>query len=195
MLETAIETLRALWQPGTKEYSGDRVQLPETTCYPRPARRSRSSSAAAATRTLGIAARLGDGCNLPSDDRVLDARLPVLRAQCRQAGRDPAEVAVTVLDVPVIGRDREHVAGLVETCAGGPARPRSRAAIMPAWRPTISAGTGCSPSAGSALSSSSLPDLAGPTTSAGSRHRHGRVRVTDRGSASAYSRHWRPSSR
>ncbi len=36
MLETAIETLRALWRPGTKEYSGDRVQLPETTCYPRP---------------------------------------------------------------------------------------------------------------------------------------------------------------
>ncbi len=28
------------------------------------------------------------------------------------------QVAVTVLDVPVIGRDREHVAGLVETLRG-----------------------------------------------------------------------------
>ena len=36
-LETAIETLRALWQPGTKEHRGSRVWLPETTCYPRPA--------------------------------------------------------------------------------------------------------------------------------------------------------------
>src|SRR5260370_32961076 len=36
-LEMAIETLRALWQPGTKEYRGTRVRLPETTCYPRPA--------------------------------------------------------------------------------------------------------------------------------------------------------------
>ena len=36
LLETAIETLRALWQPGTKAYNGRRVQLPETTCYPRP---------------------------------------------------------------------------------------------------------------------------------------------------------------
>ncbi|MGH3302432.1 MAG: LLM class flavin-dependent oxidoreductase, partial [Streptosporangiaceae bacterium] len=37
MLESEIETLRALWQPGTKAYHGPRVQLPETTCYPRPA--------------------------------------------------------------------------------------------------------------------------------------------------------------
>jgi alkanesulfonate monooxygenase SsuD/methylene tetrahydromethanopterin reductase-like flavin-dependent oxidoreductase (luciferase family) len=42
----------------------------------------------------------------------------VLRAQCVRAGRDPAEVAVTVLDVPVVGRDREHAASLVETLRG-----------------------------------------------------------------------------
>src|SRR5580698_994046 len=35
-LESAVETLRALWQPGTRQYSGLRVSLPETTCYPRP---------------------------------------------------------------------------------------------------------------------------------------------------------------
>ena len=36
-LELAIETMRALWQPGTRAYHGQRVSLPETTCYPRPA--------------------------------------------------------------------------------------------------------------------------------------------------------------
>ena len=70
-------------------------------------------------RTLEIAARLGDGCNLPSDRGVLDARLAVLRAHCQQAGRDPGDVAVTVLDVPVIGRDRDHVAASSKDCAGG----------------------------------------------------------------------------
>ncbi len=35
-LETAIETVRALWRQGTRAYAGDRVSLPETTCYPRP---------------------------------------------------------------------------------------------------------------------------------------------------------------
>ena len=35
-LATTIETMRALWAPGTKAYAGERVSLPETTFYPRP---------------------------------------------------------------------------------------------------------------------------------------------------------------
>ena len=35
-LQVCIETLRALWAPGTKPYHGRYVHLPETTCYPRP---------------------------------------------------------------------------------------------------------------------------------------------------------------
>ncbi len=118
MLETAIETLRALWRPGTKEYSGERVRLPETTCYPRPASPIPVIVGGSGARTLRIAARLGDGCNLPSDESVLDVKIAEFREHCQGAGRDPADVAITVLDVPVIGRDREHVAGLVETLRG-----------------------------------------------------------------------------
>ena len=118
MLETAIETLRALWQPGTKQYSGDRVQLPETTCYPRPLSAIPIIVGGSGDRTLQIAARLGDGCNLPSELAVLDAKIALLREHCQHAGRDPANVAVTVLDIPIVGRDREHVAGLVETLRG-----------------------------------------------------------------------------
>jgi alkanesulfonate monooxygenase SsuD/methylene tetrahydromethanopterin reductase-like flavin-dependent oxidoreductase (luciferase family)/predicted kinase len=118
LLEAEIETLRALWQPGTKPYRGGRVELPETTCYPRPAGHIPVIVGGSGDRTLGIAARLADGCNLPSDVDVLDRRLAVLRAQCVRAGRDPGEVAVTVLDVPVVGRDREHVATLVESLRG-----------------------------------------------------------------------------
>jgi alkanesulfonate monooxygenase SsuD/methylene tetrahydromethanopterin reductase-like flavin-dependent oxidoreductase (luciferase family)/predicted kinase len=119
LLEAAIETLRALWQPGTKAYRGERVQLPETTCYPRPV----SSvpiivGGSGERRTLQIAARLGDGCNLPSDTDVLDRKIAVLRGHCTAVGRDPADVAITVLDVPVIGRDREHAAAIVERLRG-----------------------------------------------------------------------------
>jgi alkanesulfonate monooxygenase SsuD/methylene tetrahydromethanopterin reductase-like flavin-dependent oxidoreductase (luciferase family)/predicted kinase len=118
MLEAEIETLRALWQPGTRPYRGTRVELPETTCYPRPAGRIPVIVGGSGDRTLDIAARLADGCNLPSDLGVLDRRIAVLRGQCVRAGRDPAEVAVTVLDVPVVGRDREHVSALVESLRG-----------------------------------------------------------------------------
>ncbi len=118
-LEAAIETLRALWQPGTKAYHGERVTLPETTCYPRPAGPVPVIvGGAGERRTLAIAARLGDGCNLPSDLPALDRKLTVLRAHCAAAGRDPEQVRITVLDLPVIGRDREHVATIVETLRG-----------------------------------------------------------------------------
>jgi alkanesulfonate monooxygenase SsuD/methylene tetrahydromethanopterin reductase-like flavin-dependent oxidoreductase (luciferase family)/predicted kinase len=118
-LESAIETLRALWQPGTREYRGERVSLPETTCYPRPASPIPIIvGGGGEKRTLAIAARLGDGCNLPSDIAALDRKLAVFRAHCRAAGRDPDQAEVTVLDVPVIGRDREDAAAIVERLRG-----------------------------------------------------------------------------
>jgi len=118
-LETAIETLRALWQPGTKAYQGQRVSLPETTCYPRPASRIPIIvGGSGEKRTLRIAATLGDGCNLPSDITALDRKLAVLRAHCLAAGRDPAQVEITVLDIPVIGRDRAQAASIVEQLRG-----------------------------------------------------------------------------
>ena len=118
-LEVTIETLRALWQPGTKAYRGTKVWLPETTCYPRPVSRVPVIvGGGGERRTLRIAARLGDGCNLPSALDVLDRKLAVLREHCREAGRDPAQVQVTVLDIPVIGEDRGHAAALVEKLRG-----------------------------------------------------------------------------
>jgi alkanesulfonate monooxygenase SsuD/methylene tetrahydromethanopterin reductase-like flavin-dependent oxidoreductase (luciferase family) len=118
-LESAIETLRALWQPGTKPYRSARVWLPETTCYPRPVSRIPVIvGGSGEKRTLAIAARLGDGCNLPSDIGTLDRKLAVFRQHCVAAGRDPAQAEVTVLDVPVIGRDREDAASIVEKLRG-----------------------------------------------------------------------------
>lgn len=93
--------------------------VPETTCYPRPAGQVPVIvGGSGELRTLRIAARLGDGCNLPADLAGLDHKLAVLRQHCREVGRDPAHVEVTVLDIPVIGRDREHAASIVENLRG-----------------------------------------------------------------------------
>src|SRR4051794_19866837 len=118
-VETAIETMRALWAAGTKAYDGQRVLLPETTCYPRPAGPVPIIvGGSGERRTLRIAARLADGCNLPSDPATLDHKVAVLRQHCRDEGRAPAEVAVTVLDLPVVGRDRDDVWARVERLRG-----------------------------------------------------------------------------
>jgi alkanesulfonate monooxygenase SsuD/methylene tetrahydromethanopterin reductase-like flavin-dependent oxidoreductase (luciferase family)/predicted kinase len=118
-LELTIETMRALWRPGTKDYQGERVTLPETTCYPRPTGDVPVIvGGSGERRTLRIAARLGDGCNLPADLQTLDRKLAVLATHCAQVGRDPADLLVTVLDIPVVGTDRAHAAGLVERLRG-----------------------------------------------------------------------------
>lgn len=115
-LESAMGVLRAFWGPGTKPYGS----LPESTSYPRPvqARLPIIVGGAGERRTLDIAARLGDGCNLPSAMPALDHKLEALRAHLRRAGRDPAEVQITTLDIPIVGRDPDDLARLVEKHRG-----------------------------------------------------------------------------
>ena len=117
-MEAAIETMRALWASGTKEYAGDRVRLPETTSYPRPAGPIPVILGGSGERTLRIAGRLADGINVPSDLDALGARIALARGAATKAGRDPADVAVTVLDLPVIGTDRDDTWARVERLRG-----------------------------------------------------------------------------
>ena len=116
-LEQAIETMRALWAPGTRAYIGERVQLPETTLYPRPVGPLPIIVGGSGARTLRIAATLADGCNLPNDVN-LPERIAAVRKHGAAAGRDPELVTVTVLDLPVIDADREAVASRVEKLRG-----------------------------------------------------------------------------
>jgi alkanesulfonate monooxygenase SsuD/methylene tetrahydromethanopterin reductase-like flavin-dependent oxidoreductase (luciferase family)/predicted kinase len=113
-LERSIETMRALWLKGTKPFRGEHVDLPETTSYPRPLGEPRIIVGGSGDRTLRIAAELGDACNLRTTDE-LDERLGVFEKHRNRTGR---EVAVTVLDLPVIGRDREDVWQRVERHRG-----------------------------------------------------------------------------
>lgn len=118
-LQRCIDILRALWSPGTKAFTGSYARLPETTCYPRPVQPVPILvGGSGERRTLRIAAEQADGCNLPSDAAVLPGKIDVLRRHCAAVGRDPAEVAVTVLDLPIIGRDREDAAARVERLRG-----------------------------------------------------------------------------
>lgn len=118
-LEASIETIRALWGKGTKAHQGRRVTLPETTAYPRPVGQPQIIvGGGGEQRTLRIAAELADACNLPSNLPTLERKLAVLRRHCDRVGRDADEVAVTVLDLPVVGLDREDTWRRVERLRG-----------------------------------------------------------------------------
>jgi alkanesulfonate monooxygenase SsuD/methylene tetrahydromethanopterin reductase-like flavin-dependent oxidoreductase (luciferase family)/predicted kinase len=119
-LERGIRVMRALWAPGTKAFADAGIALPETTSYPRPtAPIPVVVGGGGERRTLRIAAELGDACNLvTSDPEVLRHKVEVLRRHCADVGRDPDDVAVTVLDLPVVGRDRADVWRRVEGLRG-----------------------------------------------------------------------------
>ncbi len=124
-LAVAAETVRALWAPGTKAYTGERVTLPETTCYPRPVgRMPLVIGGGGERRTLRVAARWGDACNVRADLETVKHKGEVLRRHCRDVGRPPEEVEVTVLDVAVVGTDRDDTWARVERHRG-----RARAAV------------------------------------------------------------------
>ena len=96
------------------------MHLPETTCYPRPVSDVPIIvGGSGERRTLRIVAEQADGCNLPSDQtRCCDPRSTLCTGIARRLGRDPESVEITVLDLPVIGTDREDVAVRVERLRG-----------------------------------------------------------------------------
>lgn len=117
-LEASIETMRALWSPGTKPYAGQRISLPETVCYPRPVGGVPIVVGGSGPRTLRIAAELADACNITSDEAHLAERIAAYRAHAARAGRSPDDLTVTVLDVAVVGTSRDDTARRVERLRG-----------------------------------------------------------------------------
>lgn len=118
-LRRTVETLRALWAPGTKAYAGQTVSLPESTCYPRPVGSLPILVGGRGDATMRLAAQVADGWNLPlSDPDEVAVRLPQAAAAIRAAGRDPDDVSISVLDTPVIGLDPDDVAGQVQRLRG-----------------------------------------------------------------------------
>ncbi|WP_076261248.1 LLM class flavin-dependent oxidoreductase [Intrasporangium flavum] len=117
LLEAGLETMRALWAPGTKPYAGRRVSLPETTLYPRPVGELPVLVGGGGERTLRVAARLGDGCNVPSDAAGL-AKVGRYLNHVAAAGRDRDAALATVLDLPVVGADRDAAWSAVERHRG-----------------------------------------------------------------------------
>lgn len=112
-LAAGVETVRALWAPGTKAFTGRYASLPETACYPRPVHDVEVVVGGSGPRVLRVAAELADAVNVRT--QVLDEVLPRWRDACDRAGREPR---LTVLDTPVVGTDRDDVARRVERLRG-----------------------------------------------------------------------------
>jgi F420-dependent oxidoreductase-like protein len=107
MLEDALELLPLLWGPGAPSYRGRRIVVPEAMCYPRPlsGRVPILVGGGGERRTLRLAARHADACNLTGDVATVRHKLDVLHRHCADVGRDPAAVEVTHLSTALVAPD------------------------------------------------------------------------------------------
>jgi F420-dependent oxidoreductase-like protein len=116
LLEDALQALPRLWGPGSKPFEGQVLNLPDTTCYPRPLQERVPIlvGGGGETRTLRLAARHADAVNVMGTIDTVRHKVEVLRRHCADADRDPAEVAVTHLAPALVGADRREAMALVD---------------------------------------------------------------------------------
>ena len=116
LLEDALIALPLLWGPGHPPFAGRTITLPDTTCYPRPLQERVPILVGGngEKRTLALAARYADACNLIGEVDLVRRKIDVLHRRCHDAGRDPAQVSVTQLSTTLVGRTASELADLVD---------------------------------------------------------------------------------
>jgi len=158
LLEDALQLLPVLWGPGNKPFHGAVLDVPDTTCYPRPLQEHLPLLVGGSgRRTLRLASRYADAVNVFGDV-----------AQVRKlAGYLSGNVELTHLSTTLVGKDHRHVDELVERL-----RPRNQNPAR--YAASVNAGTVADQigrfrelsEAGVAEVMISLPDLEGLETMA-----------------------------
>jgi F420-dependent oxidoreductase-like protein len=106
-LEETLQICLQMWSDNDGPYSGRHYQLAETLCVPAPISRPHPPilvGGGGEKKTLRLAARYGDACNLfGSSPADVAHKLEVLRSHCEAEGRDYDRIQKTVLAVrPVL---------------------------------------------------------------------------------------------
>jgi F420-dependent oxidoreductase-like protein len=116
LLEDTLGLLPVMWGPGSPPYKGLRLQVAETLCYPRPVQEHVPIlvGGSGEKRTLRLAARYADACNLFGEAETVARKRRVLAEHCAAVGRNPAEVRVTHLSTAVVAESRRQLNAVVD---------------------------------------------------------------------------------
>jgi F420-dependent oxidoreductase-like protein len=117
ILEETLQVLPLLWGKGTPGFHGKHIHSDELICYPRPLQDPIPIlvGGAGERRTLRLAARYGDACNVFGDPARVAHKVRVLHEHCAELGRDPDLVEVTHLTNAVAASSRREVQEKVES--------------------------------------------------------------------------------
>jgi F420-dependent oxidoreductase-like protein len=134
-LEDALKGLRLMWGKGSPGYAGTTLEIPDTTCYPRPLRGTVPIlvGGSGERRTLRLAAEYADACNVMGDVNLVRHKVEVLHRHCRNVDRDPSAVEVTHLSTALVATTPPELEREVERH-----RPRTR---VQSWLAATNPGT------------------------------------------------------
>jgi alkanesulfonate monooxygenase SsuD/methylene tetrahydromethanopterin reductase-like flavin-dependent oxidoreductase (luciferase family) len=132
LLEDALRLLPVMWGAGSPPFEGAVVQVPETTCYPRPLqeRVPIMVGGSGERRTLRLVAEHADACNLFGDAATVRHKVDVLHRHCADVGRDPDTVLVTHLSTALTARSRADLDAAVAAAKPKRATPEAYAAAV-----------------------------------------------------------------
>jgi F420-dependent oxidoreductase-like protein len=165
-LEDTLRVLPLLWGPGAPSFEGKTLTVPEAIGYPRPVhgRIPLLVGGNGERRTLALAARYADACNLiglgPDEVRH---KVAVLHGHLQAAERSLDAIEVTHLSTTLTAPDRTALDAAIE-------RHRGRSEPMPRFVARVNAGTVAEQirrftalaEAGVSTAIVSLPDIAEP---------------------------------
>jgi len=116
LLEDALRLLPIMWGPGSPPFEGKHLTVSETLCYPRPIQDHVPIlvGGSGERRTLRLAARYGDACNVTGRPETVEHKIAVLHRHCAEVGRDPSEVRVSHLSTAVTARSGRELDAVVE---------------------------------------------------------------------------------
>jgi alkanesulfonate monooxygenase SsuD/methylene tetrahydromethanopterin reductase-like flavin-dependent oxidoreductase (luciferase family) len=118
--------LPILWGPGNKPFRGKVLDVPDTTCYPRPLQdKLPILVGGSGNRTLRLAAKYADAANVFGDATKVRQRAEILKG---------SETKLTHLSTTLVGKDHKHLDTLVERL-----RPRNQDPAK--YAATVNAGT------------------------------------------------------
>ena len=127
LLEDALQLMPLMWGPGSPPFTGKVLSTSEAICYPRPLQEHVPIvvGGSGERRTLKLAARYADACNLFGEPETVGRKVAVLAEHCASFERDPAEVRITHLSTAVLAPSRREVTAAVERLGGRGAPPGS----------------------------------------------------------------------
>jgi probable F420-dependent oxidoreductase len=115
-LDDALQVLPMLWGKGAPRFDGRTITIGEALCYPRPIQQRVPIvvGGSGERRTLRLAARYADGCNLFGEPDVVSAKVAALTRHCVELDRDISEIDVSHLSTVLIGSDRDAVTASID---------------------------------------------------------------------------------